>query len=268
MRLIAWIFIWAFSSAVFAQAGTVDFVRGPVSIAGSDGTARSAQPGTKIAAGESVETGAGGELHAIMADGGMLAVRPDSRIRIDAFRAEGNAGDESKITLLKGALRAVTGWLAKVDHKSYVILTPTATAGVRGTDFEVVHIDAGGADPAGTHVRVHDGAVALGNSGGEQIVNKGGAGHAPIGERPRLHAGIPDFIERRKGGFDERVGKHSGEINRHMEASLRQRGLLKEGESLEKHLERRRTEIARNVEKRGHEVERVNRKHKPEVRRP
>ena len=231
---------------VLAQgAGTIDFLQGQAGITAADGQRRAAALGGRINPGDMLDTGAASELHVVMADGGMLALRADSQVRIDAFRAENDARDESKIALLKGALRAVTGWLAKSNPRAYAVATATATIGVRGTDFEVILMPPGTGD-AGAHVRVHDGGTVLRNGTGEQNINAGGSGYAPEGSAPpRLHERIPDFIERAKGANDERVARHNGEIGRHMDDALRRGGKLREGESSDRFIERARGENER-----------------------
>ena len=202
MRLII-VILFIFCAAARAQtAGTMDFVQGGATISAADGSRRPARAGGVVAVGESIETAADGEVHAILIDGGMLAVRSASLVKIDAFRAVGDARDESRLQLLRGALRAVTGWLAKVNPRNVAYLTPTATVGVRGTDFDLLHNIPGGGEQAGTHARVRDGAVGIQSEGAEQLVNVGQAGHAAgAGAAPRLHERIPEFVLRSEGYY-------------------------------------------------------------------
>ena len=247
MKILATLLAAALCASAMAQtAGTMDFVQGSATVVGVDGARRPARTGATLAVGETVETGTDGEVHAVMADGGMLALRAGSLVKIGAYRAIGDARDESKVELLRGALRAVTGWIAKVNPRGVTFITPTATTGVRGTDFDLMHFPAGTGEQAGSHVRVRDGAVAMQSEGVEHLVGAGQAGHAPGGgARPRLHERIPDFVLRSEGRNDGRVGDHGRDINRFMETSMRERRLLGDGESLGSHLERRRGEVER-----------------------
>ena len=246
MRLII-VILFIFCAAARAQtAGTMDFVQGGATISAADGTRRPARAGGVIAVGESIETAADGEVHAILIDGGMLAVRSASLVKIDAFRAVGDARDESRLQLLRGALRAVTGWLAKVNPRNVAYLTPTATVGVRGTDFDLLHNIPGGGEQAGTHARVRDGAVGILSEGAEQLVNVGQAGHAAgAGAAPRLHERIPEFVLRSEGRNDARVAEHGQNVNRFMEGSMRERRLIGDGEAMGAAIERRRGEVER-----------------------
>ena len=246
MRLIAALIgACAVSSALAQQAGKLDFVQGSATVVAGDGTRRQAQSGSALAVGESVETGDDGEVHVLLADGGMIAVRAGSGIRIDAFRAQGDAADVSRVRLLKGALRALTGWLAKINPRSVSYRSATATVGVRGTDFDLLHATGTG-DAGASHVRVRDGEIALSNDGGEQIVGVGQAAQAPFGGTgPRLHDRIPEFMLRSEGRNEARVAEHGRNIARFMETSLRERRMLGEGEGLGAGLERRRNDIER-----------------------
>ena len=173
-------------------------------------------------------------------------MRSGTLVKIDAFRAVGDARDESRLQLVRGALRAVTGWLAKVNPRNVAYLTPTATVGVRGTDFDLLHNIPGGGDQAGTHARVRDGAVGIQSEGAEQLVNVGQAGHAAGGGAgPRLHERIPDFVVRSEGRNDARVAEHGRNVSRFMEGSMRERRLIGDGEALGAAIERRRGEVER-----------------------
>ena len=87
MRLIIVILFLVCAAARAQTAGTMDFVQGSATISAADGTRRAARAGGAIAVGESIETAADGEVHAILIDGGMLAVRSGTLVKIDAFRA-------------------------------------------------------------------------------------------------------------------------------------------------------------------------------------
>jgi hypothetical protein len=71
----------------------------------------------------------------LMNDKSKLTLTPQSKMVIDQSLYDAAAGRrDTKLRLLLGRLRAV---VAKItgDNNSYSIQTPTATAGVRGTDF-------------------------------------------------------------------------------------------------------------------------------------
>src|SRR2546422_3860812 len=111
--------------------------------------------------GESIATGANGEVHLRMEDGGFIAVRPGTRMRIAKFRAQGDGSDAVNIGLLEGSFRSITGWIARFGRNNYQVRTPTVTIGVRGTDHEPFHIPAGSplGEP-GTYDKVNQGPLS------------------------------------------------------------------------------------------------------------
>ncbi|HXM80672.1 MAG TPA: FecR domain-containing protein [Burkholderiales bacterium] len=230
-------------------AGTVDLSDGTVAVTSVSGSKQAAFNGLGLNPGDTIETGGDGELHAVLTDGGFLAVRPNTVVKIAAFSAKGDASDETWIDLVRGALRAVTGWIAKSHERAYKITTPTANVGVRGTNFEVVHIPEGQVGPgdmAGTHNWVHEGTTILQTQRGQIEVGAGQAAYAlAASEAPRRHDGIPAFLQKHQGKFDGRIEQHARHIDEHMTKSLRERGLLKEGETVDKYIERSRMQPGR-----------------------
>ena len=152
-------------------AGTVDRVTGDVSVLDTDARPRLVAVGDRVRQGETVVTGRDGELLMLTDDAGLLAVRPQSRVLIERYRAEGSADDAAVLRLLRGGLRTVTGWIGKTAPRNHRVFTATATIGIRGTDHEVEVVDEG-AD-AGTLGKVTDGGVTLSNDGGSIDVGPG-----------------------------------------------------------------------------------------------
>ncbi|MBL8999496.1 MAG: FecR domain-containing protein, partial [Gemmatimonadetes bacterium] len=140
-------------------AGRIEFLQGDSRLIAADGAVRAAQLNGLVQTGESIETSADAEVHVVLVDGGMLAVRGGSQIRLQTFRAQGDARDESTLQLVRGALRVVTGWVARINPRNVRYVTPNATIGVRGTDFDIIHLPTGG--DAGSHTRVREGAVVM-----------------------------------------------------------------------------------------------------------
>lgn len=254
-RLPAVLLLWMMALAAQATdtAGTVTMASGEVTISQAGGNGKPAAVGDILHAGDSVITGTDGELQADLADGGMIAVRPNSVFRIDGYRASGDSDDSSIFSLLKGAVRSVTGFIGKVTPQNYRINTPTATIGVRGTDHEVIVIaeaDAGSDEIAGTHDRVYEGSTTMEADGNRLEIAAGKAGflRSGPGARLALHDGIPGFIERRRSQRDVRLEERNRRIGEVIETRLRQRGKLQEGESLRDLIQRRRADGNTNAE--------------------
>lgn len=93
------------------------------------------QPAAPIYSGDRIETGPIGEAQIKFRDDTRLVVGPKSSMVIDAFvfNNDDTARDVS-INILRGAFRFISG---NSSSDAYSITTPTATIGVRGTEFDV-----------------------------------------------------------------------------------------------------------------------------------
>ena len=170
-----WLAIHAPASLAQASiAGSVEFVSGGASIRAASGQTRPAIRGAVLNAGDSVETTQGGRVQLRMVDGAFISLQPQTLLRLDAYAMAGASATEDRgfLGLLRGGLRTVTGSIGRVNRNGYRLTTPTATVGIRGTEFAVT------AD-TGTRVNVTDGIVALCNSGGCLDVGSGQSGFAP-----------------------------------------------------------------------------------------
>lgn len=160
-------FLAVLPGAAWASAGLFQFVSGDVRIVAPDGRERPAKKGGEISEGESVVSGNGATAQLRMTDGGILAIRQDSRVRIDEYRFNGqeDGSERSFFSLVKGGFRSITGTVGKLNKENYRIKTPAATIGIRGTDSETIHIatagELGAQVPAGTYNRVNSGATVV-----------------------------------------------------------------------------------------------------------
>lgn len=214
MKSLLACFLLLMPLAAWAQeAGKIDFVDGGVRLVDAKQHERRAALGGAVNEGDTVETAADGEVHIAMADGGQLAIRPNTQLRIQKYKAEGGKDDASVFSLLKGAMRSVTGWIGKYNPRNYEIRTPTATIGVRGTDHETRVIPEGSAEgEPGTYDRVNAGATRMTTALGSADIRPNQAGFIPFGgrQRPRLLERVPEFFrpgrnEQRFEGLHERI---------------------------------------------------------------
>ena len=191
-------------------AGQIDLMEGDVRIFDQQNVRRTAKVGDKVYEGDSVFTGADGEIHMTMDDQGFIAVRPNTKMRIAQYRAEGDDNDKGVISLVVGSLRSITGWIGKYHPKSYSINTPTATIGIRGTDHEPKVIPEGSSEgDAGTYDKVNAGGSFINTPQGNVDVTPNHAAFAPRNGRaaPRMLASVPNFFRPTR---NERLieGKH------------------------------------------------------------
>lgn len=192
-------------------AGRVDFVVGDVRIVDDARRWRTPAKGDTLLATETVVTGRTGEVHLDMEDGGYLAIRSNSSVRVKEYRARGDNQDHSVLQLLVGSLRAFTGWIPRLSPKNYRIETLTATIGVRGTDHEPYFIPVGSdVGIPGTYDRVNEGSIFIETPEGIiDVEDRDRAGFAPFGKgsKPTLLERIPDFFT---GSLNEKLldGRH------------------------------------------------------------
>ncbi len=126
------------SSSTFAKAGKIHFVHGKVEIVAEDGKFRFARKGDEINQGETIQTSNDSSVQVRMTDGGILAVRPSTRLKIEEYQFSNNDDeDRSFFGLLKGSFRSITGWIGKRNKKSFLVRTPTSTIGIRGSDADM-----------------------------------------------------------------------------------------------------------------------------------
>ena len=120
-----------------APAGEVEFAKGVgVAQAGSKGP-RALSQGTPIEAGDTVTLGSNSFAVLKLTDGTRMTLRPNTAIRFEDYVYRQPDKPDSMITsLLKGGVRMVTGLIAKSSPQAAKLTTPTATVGIRGTDFD------------------------------------------------------------------------------------------------------------------------------------
>ncbi|MDQ5945248.1 MAG: hypothetical protein QG619_668 [Pseudomonadota bacterium] len=249
------------ASAQQTPAGRVEEVQGDARIYDPASNMRPAKIGEIVNEGDSIVTGADGEVHLAMEDEGQIALRPNTRMRIAKYKAEGGSSDTSIIALVQGALRSVTGWIGKYNPKGYAIRTPTATIGVRGTDHETMVIAKGGSDgEAGTYDKVNHGATLLSTQHGQTEVRPNQAGFVSLSgkSKPRVLSSVPTFF--RPAGLDNRFQNLHEKVRQQVDTKRSQRietikerrQKLDEGRAVRgaEHSRQRDGERARNAEQR------------------
>ncbi|MFZ5558014.1 MAG: FecR family protein [Pseudomonadota bacterium] len=154
-------------TTVAAAVAQVFFVSGNVTARGADGSVRAVSKGTPINPGDLIDTGSG-RAQLRFADGALVSLQSGSQFRVDQFRFEGTTDGSEKgfFSLLKGGLRTVTGLVGRFNRDAYQITTPTATIGIRGTEYLAKLGDS-------LVVSVGEGRVAVINSTGEFVVEAG-----------------------------------------------------------------------------------------------
>ncbi len=118
-------------------AGTIKTVKGDVNII-RDGSAIKAANRMKLKTSDKIVTGARSSIGIILRDDTLIAFGSKTVSKLDKFRYDPIKRDGNLlISMLKGSMRFVTGWLGKRKPEYVSINLPAATIGVRGTDFIV-----------------------------------------------------------------------------------------------------------------------------------
>ena len=133
--LVALVLATTAGHALAAQpSGTVVAVIQQASVDGATGRLVLQQEAL-LFSGDRIVTDVGGEAQIRFRDDTRLVVGPNSSMVIDAFVFnDDDTAREISINALRGAFRFITG---NSNKDAYSITTPTATIGVRGTEFDV-----------------------------------------------------------------------------------------------------------------------------------
>lgn len=166
----------AFAVQAQAAAGRVEFSIGPATVLGSDGRARPAARGTELDPGDTVQTN-NGRVQVRMADGAYISLRPNTEFGIKDYKFEGRTdGSENALfSLVKGAMRTVTGLIGRINRNRFLVTTPTATVGIRGTGGLIEILEDGATLVQGT-----SGIWYLANPAGSIDIPAGVSGIAPV----------------------------------------------------------------------------------------
>lgn len=118
-------------------AGTIKSIKGEVSIVRNEVSIK-AFNGMHLLAADKILTGSNSSVGITLKDSTLLSfgaksVSQLSEYRYDPVKQDGNL----LISVFKGSMRFVTGLLGKQNPSSVAIKLPTATIGIRGTDFVV-----------------------------------------------------------------------------------------------------------------------------------
>jgi hypothetical protein len=156
-----------------ANAARVDFATGDVKALAPDGRSRPLAKGAELASGEMIDTGSG-RAQVRFTDGAQVSLAPQTQFRIDEYRFAGKADGSEKgfFSLLRGAMRTITGLVGRSNRDNYKVNTTVATIGIRGTEYSVTYGNS-------INVTTGEGTVEVCNAAGCLIVNSGETAYVP-----------------------------------------------------------------------------------------
>lgn len=189
--------------------GRVMRVQGGLAAKEANGGIRKLTLGSPVFEGDTLQSDAASYGVVAFRDGSRITLQASSLFRVEAFKYDKAANQESAVLrLIKGGVRVVTGLIGRVNHDNYQFRMSGATIGIRGTGFDAwcngpcaEGAADFGADPnqplEGAGVYVWDGEVLLVGPGGSYTValNQAAIIARETGKPVRILT-IPDAVEK------------------------------------------------------------------------
>jgi hypothetical protein len=190
-------------------AGVVTHLSGLLRAKSGTGASRVLAVRSEVMQGDTLITEKDTYARIKFSDNGEVVLRPGTQLTIEAYAydAVAPANDNIVLSLLKGGLRAVTGLAGQRNHDVVKVNTPTATIGIRGTNFGAIFCQADcagvptgsgtapAATPPGLYVDVSQGAIVLSNPAGSAVFTAGQFGYTPSFSSPPVmvpaNVGLP-----------------------------------------------------------------------------
>ncbi|MBN9461100.1 MAG: FecR domain-containing protein [Burkholderiales bacterium] len=152
------------------EAGRVLSAQGETTLVREGSLSSPVAQGVTVRSGDVLRTAERARLSLRMADDGLLAIEPRSEFQVSSYRFDDEA-QQSFFHLVRGAVRVVSGAIGKRDPADFRLSTPTATIGIRGTEF--IARESGcddrpcpSGEPAGLTVSVLQGRVVVTSAAG------------------------------------------------------------------------------------------------------
>lgn len=171
---------------------------GSVSVTKPDGTTVSIKAKDKVQEGDTLVTSKGAFAMFKFIDGNEMLLRPDTQLKVTQFKFVESepTKDKAEFNLVKGGLRRLTGLIGKRgDKDADKLVTATATAGIRGTIYDVIQCKGDcGKLADGVHFRVKEGEIVVKNEAGEIAIKAGQFGSvSSSSSKPQLLPKDPGF---------------------------------------------------------------------------
>jgi hypothetical protein len=202
MRLFTFLTIClVWSHNIWASIGSVDEIKGKGSITRTDGVKIEIEQSLEVFSYDEVTTGKG-RTAINFVDDTRVEITEHSKLIIDEFVYD-PANNEGGFTLTAalGTVRYASGQIAKDNKENIKIQTPTATIGVRGTDFAMIVDELGGSTiillpSCNTNGNCVVGEIAVDSAVGQVILNQAfQATRVDVPESPPVNPLLLDFDE-------------------------------------------------------------------------
>lgn len=120
-----------------AEAGVVTHLSGPLLAKKADGTMKILAQKSIVEQGDTLVSEKDTYARIKFIDNSEITLRPSSQLKVERFSFDEAKpeNDHAIFGLIKGGLRAITGLLGKRSQARFGLNTPSATIGIRGTNF-------------------------------------------------------------------------------------------------------------------------------------
>lgn len=173
--------------------GIMMVVKGDITVTTKEGASEKAKVGKKVFSGDTVTAGKDSRAKIVMSDKNVLNVNPETKFTIEKYENDGT-NKQVSLSVQFGKIRASVEQKYDGEKNQFNVKTPTAVAGVRGTDFLTSFSPA----TKSTSVTTFGGVVAVGTPGpqgqilnpvfvkpGQMTFNKAGEAPAPPSAVPK-----------------------------------------------------------------------------------
>ena len=158
-------------AALGEPIGSVDAIKGTATVIRADGTEEPLEAGSQIYENDTIVTGADSALGVLFVDDSTMSMGGDARLVVDQMVYDDSTQTGNQLfDVVQGAFVFASGHIGKASPEDVEVRTPVATIGIRGTKYGV---DVG-AEDGETTVTLFEGAVAVRNAGGEQVLSSVG----------------------------------------------------------------------------------------------
>lgn len=134
--LVAFLIVFSFSISASADAihGIFMVVKGDVTVTNSKQQKQKVKVGDKVFPGDVVESATEARAKIVMSDRNVINISPETKLEIQKYENDG-ANKNVEMNLLQGKVRNNVEQKYDGEKNKFLIKTPTAVAGVRGTQF-------------------------------------------------------------------------------------------------------------------------------------
>ncbi len=129
-------FLLPFTAVSAPQFGLFMVVKGDIKIESQGRPAAPVKVGSKIHPGDTVISGPDSRAKIVMADRNVINISPDTKMALEIYDSDQKSGTKNvQMNLLEGKVRNNVEQKYDGEKSKFLIKTPTAVAGVRGTQF-------------------------------------------------------------------------------------------------------------------------------------